>query len=143
MAIREALDDSRGFALEVADSAAVAVVSAKGELDSARAPDLREALVRPEVLASPHVQVDLRQARFIDSSIIGLLVRACKRIRAANGTFSVSCGEGMVRQVLEISGLIDYFQIEDASPRSEPTAGSPRPPSRCFRSTPSGQIRQR
>lgn len=86
-----------------------------GELDIATAPELREQLASVEVLDAPRVHVDLKQVTFLDSSTIGLLATTCKRIRAAGGSFSITCGEGHVRRVFEVSGLIDYFEIEDAS----------------------------
>ena len=92
----------------------VNLVSPKGEMDVSNASELREGLAWPDVLSAPKVQVDLSQVSFLDSTNIGVLVSACKRIRAANGTFSMSCGEGKVRQVLEVAGLIDYFEVEGA-----------------------------
>ena len=92
----------------------VILVSPKGEMDVSNASELREGLAWPDVLSAPKVRVDLSQVSFLDSTNIGVLVSACKRIRVANGTFSMSCGEGKVRQVLEVAGLIDYFGMKGA-----------------------------
>ena len=94
------------------------LVSFSGELDLSTAGEIRERLARPEVLDAPDVQVDLTGTTFIDSSAIGLLVSACKRIRGSGGTFSVRCYFGPVRRTLEISGLIDYLEVQDATPSS-------------------------
>jgi anti-sigma B factor antagonist len=91
------------------------IVSLAGEFDLSTAEDLRETLVRSEVLDAPQVRIDLSGLTFLDSTGIGLLVAACKRVRNAGGTFSVNCGLGPVpRQVLEAAGLIEYLDVEDA-----------------------------
>lgn len=43
---------------------------------------------------------------------IGLLVALCKRIRSTRGAFSVQCGEGIALKVLQVSGLIDFLEVE-------------------------------
>jgi len=90
-------------------------VTLAGEFDLSTAADLRECLVRPEVIDAERIRVDLTRVSFLDSSIIGLLVAACKRVRNAGGSFSVDCGTGPARRVLEISGLIEYLQVEEAA----------------------------
>ena len=96
------------------DDASV-IVSLAGEFDLSTAEDLRECLVRSEVLDASRVQVDLSEVTFLDSSCIGLVVAACKRVRSAGGTFSVRCGAGPARQTLEVSGLVGYLQVEAAA----------------------------
>lgn len=97
---------------EIAPAAAV-LIPLSGELDLAGAPDLREFFVSDEVLNALCVQVDLTQVTFLDSSCIGVLVSACKAVRARGGTFSLTCGEDMVRRVLQVAGLIDFFEVSD------------------------------
>ena len=89
------------------------VVSLAGQFDLSTAEDLRERLVDSKVLDAPQVRVDLGAVTFLDSSGIGLLVGACKRVRRAGGTFSACCGTGPARRILEVAGLIDYLQVED------------------------------
>jgi anti-sigma B factor antagonist len=52
---------------------------------------------------------DLTGVSFADSAGISSLVMACKRVRAENGTFSMTGCQNEVLRVLEISGLIDYL----------------------------------
>ncbi len=110
-------DDSEvgHFGAEVTEHDGAVIVSLTGELDLSNAENLRETLVRPDVLNAPSVNVDLTQARFLDSCGIGLLVSACKRLRASGAGFSVSCGHSMARRVIEIAGLLDYFEITDVA----------------------------
>jgi anti-sigma B factor antagonist len=82
-----------------------------GEFDLSTASDLRECLVRPEVLEAKRVQIDLTEVTFLDSSSIGLLIATCKRVRTAGAGFGVTCGSGPALRVLQISGLEDYFEV--------------------------------
>jgi anti-sigma B factor antagonist len=91
------------------------VVALAGEFDLATAEDLRECLVRSEVVEAPQVLVDLKAVTFLDFSSVGLLVSACRRVRSTGGTFSVSCGEGMAGRILEVSGFVDYLDVESTA----------------------------
>ncbi len=101
-------------------SEGVALVTLAGELDLSRAEELREKLAHPEVLSARVVRVDLNRVSFVDSVIIGVIVSACKRMRAAGCSFSVVCAlEGIPRRVFEIDGLVEYLQLE--GPPSNPS----------------------
>jgi anti-sigma B factor antagonist len=116
MAIDEAaLLGPAEFIAGVTDENGTTVVTLVGELDLFSAGELREVLVLPEVLDAPIVRVDVSKVEFLGSTCVGLLVSACKRIRASGGTFSVNCGRSQVRRVLELSGLVDYLELEDGS----------------------------
>lgn len=103
------------FTAEVRDEDGATVLSLAGELDLSTAGALREVLVLPEVLNAPVVRVDLTRVEFLGSLGISVLVSACKRVRDAGGMFSVICGEGMVRRVIEISGLVEYLGVGEST----------------------------
>jgi anti-sigma B factor antagonist len=90
-------------------------VTLTGEFDLSTAADLRACLTRSEVFDAERIHVDLTGVTFLDSSSIGLLVAACKRVRTAGSTFSVGCNAGPARRILEIAGLLEYLQVEDAA----------------------------
>ena len=114
MAIDEtALIGSARFTAEVRDEDGRTIVSLAGEIDISTAGTLREVLVLPEVLNAPNVRLDLTDVEFLGSPGIGLLVSACKRIRNSGGSFSVICQQSEARRVLEISGLLEYLNVED------------------------------
>ena len=122
------------FASGPGDPDGLVLIELSGELDISNAGEVRERLARPEVLDAPVVQVDLSEATFIDSAIIGLLVSACKRVRASGGTFSVRCDVGPVRSTLEYAGLVDFFELQgavqtsSASEEQQMLSGRPDPP---------------
>ncbi len=108
--------ESPGFAAEVrseADTSQVVVLT--GEIDVATAGELREVFLSPAVVDAQVLRVDLTGVTFLGSVGIGVLVSECKRVRASGGTFSLICGHGLCRRVLEIGGLIEYLQVEDVA----------------------------
>jgi anti-anti-sigma factor len=113
--------DQTDLVPDVCVSDGAVLVTLAGELDLSRAEELREQLAHPEVVGAPAVRVDVRRVSFLDSVIIGLIVTACKRVRAAGSSFSVVCElEGIARNVFEIDGLVEYLQVE--GPSSNPSA---------------------
>ena len=108
-----ALSEPANFTAEVTDADDATIVSLAGEIDISSAGALREVLVLPEVLQAPWVRLDLTKVEFLDSPGIGMIVSACKRVRALGGAFSVTCGEGKVRHILEVAGLLEYLHVED------------------------------
>lgn len=87
-------------------------VAFSGELDISSAPAMREAFLDPDVAEASTLHVDLTNVTFLDSSALGLIVTVCRRSRDAGNAFVVICGDGIVRRVLAISGLIEYLQVE-------------------------------
>jgi anti-sigma B factor antagonist len=81
----------------------IAIVFATGELDAFAAPDLEAALtgVRGEEL----VLADLAQVSFMDSTALGLVVRAARELRTAGATFRVVLPTGTARRIFEITAL--------------------------------------
>lgn len=98
------------------------VVRVVGEVDLASAPALREALVDlidgQGVLA---LRLDMAHLTFIDSTGIGVLVRALRAIRQKGGELTIAnCRPSTVR-ILEIAGLAEIFGIRTGD--GAPAAG--------------------
>jgi anti-anti-sigma factor len=89
--------------------AGAAVLVLHGEHDLATKESLNEILT-PLLDGNDLVVVDLSGVLFIDSSILGELVRADRAARAGGKRFRLQLGtEPIVRRVLEVSGLLDFF----------------------------------
>jgi anti-sigma B factor antagonist len=97
--------------VETADRKGVTVVELAGELDVTTAGDLRAALQEIDLDGGIEVRTDLSRLEFLDSSGMGVLVSACRRIREAGGAFSAVCGDGEARRALEIAGLLGYLGV--------------------------------
>jgi anti-sigma B factor antagonist len=114
MAIDEAeLAAPAVFSAEVRKLPGLTVMELSGELDVSTAGTLREALLLQELDDALDVEIDLRGLSFLGSTGVGVIVTACKRVRASGGTFSVSCDHSLARRVIEIAGLVDFLELHD------------------------------
>jgi anti-sigma B factor antagonist len=114
MAIDEAeLVRPAEFAVEVSELPGLTLVELSGELDVSTAGALREALLLLELDGGLGIEIDLRGLSFLGSTGIGVIVSACKRVRASGGTFSVSCDHNLARRVIEVAGLVDFLELHD------------------------------
>lgn len=87
-------------------SAGCRVVVAGGEIDLHTAPRLRKRI--HEVLAEPGITqlvIDLSGATFIDSSALGVLVGALKRMKEADGRLDIVLPTSPLRRIFEITAL--------------------------------------
>jgi anti-sigma B factor antagonist len=114
MAIDEAeLAQPAEFTIEVRELPGLTVMELSGELDVSTAGALREALLMLELDGGLGIEIDLRRLSFLGSTGIGVIVAACKRVRASGGTFSVSCDHNLARRVIEVAGLVDFLELHD------------------------------
>lgn len=63
--------------------------------------------------------LDLSQVSFVDSSALGVLVSAHRRLRAEGSALLVSGVDERVLRVLRISGLVRHLHIIEARPRDD------------------------
>lgn len=76
---------------------------ATGELDAFVAPDLVAAFA--EVAGERHVLADLAAVSFMDSTALGLIVRATRELGEAGAVFRVVLPAGSARRIFEITSL--------------------------------------
>ena len=100
------------LALERAGTASNPVVVARGEIDVATSPLLRSEFATVLALAPKEVTLDLHDVSFIDSSGLGVLVGALRRLEEeAGGRLRVESVQDSVRKVFEITGLGPMFGL--------------------------------
>ena len=97
--------------LEVTEHDGWSVLSVSGEVDVATAPRLRERLVTLVNDGRTRIVVDLERVDFIDSTGLGVLVGALKRVRTNDGDLALVCTGSRVLKVFEITGLTKVFAI--------------------------------
>jgi anti-sigma B factor antagonist len=91
------------------------VIVARGEIDVATSPLLRSELASVLARGPQSVTLDLDGVTFVDSSGLGVLVGALKRLREAGGEhFTVLNAQESVRKVFDITGLSPLFELSDA-----------------------------
>jgi anti-sigma B factor antagonist len=91
-----------------ADDTERVVVAVSGEVDLASRDRLQSAIVTAIGEAGPghNVIVDLSETTFLDSTGIGVLVRGSQAADAAMVDYAIAGATGMVRQVLELTGVL-------------------------------------
>ena len=92
-------------------TADVHVVAVGGELDMRAAPELRTAIDCALEAKIALLVVDLSDATFIDSTGIGTLVAALKRLKKARGSLELVCVEPNLLRVFELTGLDNLLSI--------------------------------
>jgi anti-sigma B factor antagonist len=87
------------------------VLEVGGEVDVYTAPRLRERLIELVDAGSRNVVVDLSRVDFLDSTGLGVLVGALKRLRAVGGTFGLVCSKEPLLKIFRITALDQVFPI--------------------------------
>ena len=88
------------------------VVSVSGEADANVASDLERELQDVLQRGSRSVIVDLAEVAFIDSTVLGLLLRLQLQFRARGGDLVLVSDDRRVLRTLEITGLDRIFRVE-------------------------------
>jgi anti-sigma B factor antagonist len=99
------------FNVSVTDDGDSTVVAVAGELDVATAPALREELYRVIDRGVTKICVDLADMDFIDSTGLGVLVGALKRVKEREGQLELRSLPPSAQRVFEITGLTQAFRI--------------------------------
>jgi anti-anti-sigma factor len=99
------------FSVSVEPADARTVVTARGELDLATAPELEDVLL-PRLREGADVALDLRPLEFMDSTGVRVLVAAHLAAQEHGGALAIAVVPGgPIARVLEISGLDAVLRI--------------------------------
>lgn len=93
------------LATELHDGDESASLSVSGELDLASAPELRAAIGELLGAGIRHLEVDLDECSFLDSSGLGALLWGHHRLRAAGGDLVAVNVHGPAARTIELSGI--------------------------------------
>ncbi|HEY1542993.1 MAG TPA: STAS domain-containing protein [Xanthobacteraceae bacterium] len=97
--------------IEKAQVGDVQVVTAHGRLDgiysTAFAKQVGELIVGP----NPKILIDFSDIDFVSSAGLRAVLLLMKKAKAAGGVFGLCGVNDQVREVLDISGLVDLFSI--------------------------------
>jgi len=103
----------RDFEVDVRAEALGTVVTVVGELDVASSQVLERELAKQDT--TPLVIVDLRGLTFIDSTGLGVLVRAHQHAQEQGHRFGVVRGGGQVNRLLSLTGLDSELLVGDST----------------------------
>ncbi len=110
------------FHVEIEPDRQRVIVRPVGDVDLASATDVELPLFELLDRGFTHVVVDLRRVTFLDSSGIRMLVNAHKHAEQLGARVSVRLGGEPSRRALEITGMLDYLDIEPGAPGERDTA---------------------
>src|SRR3954447_20272305 len=99
------------------------VVAVRGEIDIFTAPEFKERITGAIDAGRDLVVVDLGGTSFIDSSSLGVLISAHRRLSGRDGRLVIACDVPAVLNTFKITGLDAVLEIVPT--RAEGLAGSP------------------
>ena len=98
-------------ATEVPVDDARTVVAVHGEIDIFTAPEFKALIAGAIEAGRELVVVDLAAATFIDSSSLGVLISAHRRLGLRDGRLVIACDVPEVRKTFAITGLDSVLSI--------------------------------
>jgi anti-sigma B factor antagonist len=87
------------------------VVAVTGEIDLFTAPELKSTLADALEAGHTRIVVDLTQTTFLDSTALGVLIGAVKRLRSQDGVLTIVNVDPNIAKTFEITGLDQIFTI--------------------------------
>lgn len=90
------------------------VIAVAGEVDIFTAPELKRAISGAIDAGGRDLVVDLTETRFLDSTALGVLIGAVKRLRPLDGRLVIVNVEPSTAKTFEITGLDQIFTIVPA-----------------------------
>ena len=104
MAIEFEIEDRR-----VGDDAYI--VAVRGEIDLFTAPEFKQRMSAPIDAGRSNLVVDLSETTFIDSSSLGVLIGAHRRLKLRGGSLVVVCANEAIAKTFKITGLDGVFTL--------------------------------
>ena len=95
--------------ISVETDGAVTVVAASGEIDAFVAGELTDAFTG----AGDHVVADCEAISFLDSTALGVLVRAVREVDGRGGAIRVVLPKGTAKRIFEITTLDRVLPLSD------------------------------
>jgi len=87
------------------------VIAVRGEIDLFTAPELKQALTDAIEGGQHRVVIDLTEVSFLDSTALGVLIGAVKRLRSRGGALAIVNTDTSIAKTFEITGLDQIFTI--------------------------------
>src|ERR1700712_6135282 len=87
------------------------VLAVRGEIDLFTAPELKQVLAESIESGRIRIIVDLTETTFLDSTALGVLIGAVKRLRSRDGALAIVNVDENISKTFEITGLDQIFKI--------------------------------
>ncbi len=108
------MDPVNPLDIEVSSEGTQALVAVRGEIDLATQAQFRTVLSELVVAGQVDLRIDLSGVEFIDSTGLGALIGARRRVHAFNGSLRLLSPSEQVMKVFTVTGLNRVFDIEEA-----------------------------
>lgn len=90
------------------------IVAVGGEIDVYTAPRLRDKITELVAEGAYHLVVDMQAVEFLDSTGLGVLVGALKKVRQHEGSLELVCTQERLLKIFRITGLAKVFVIHES-----------------------------
>lgn len=87
------------------------MLAVRGEIDLFTAPELKQVLAESIEAGRVRIIVDLTDTTFLDSTALGVLIGAVKRLRSRDGALAIVNIDENISKTFEITGLDQIFTI--------------------------------
>lgn len=87
-------------------------VSLTGEIDIYNAPELKNSLLKLVEQNKGNIQIDCADLKYIDSTGLGVLISALRRVKDYNGAITIKNLQPYIYKIFTITGLDKVFTIE-------------------------------
>jgi anti-sigma B factor antagonist len=88
-------------------------IALEGELDYSSALILDDELRRAESTVHNVLVLDLSQLRFMDSTGLGIISSAYRRMRRGGRRLIVACPTQAVRRIFQLTGMLERLEVID------------------------------
>jgi len=85
-----------------------------GEIDMATAPRLRQHVLTVTSRKPSGLVLDLDRVEFIDSTGLGVMVGAAKRMRVIEGGFRIVCSQQHLNELFKLTRLNEVFDLYES-----------------------------
>ncbi|MEQ8190368.1 MAG: STAS domain-containing protein [Candidatus Eremiobacterota bacterium] len=89
-------------------------INIEGEIDVYTSPKVKEALNDLIQKGNNNIIVNLEGVSYIDSTGLGVLIGALKRVKENNGDIKLVCTNLQIKKIFDITGLVKIFELYDS-----------------------------
>lgn len=87
------------------------VVEVQGEIDVYTSPKVKEIISELIEKGNFNLIINLEGVRYIDSTGLGVLIGALKKVREKDGCINLVCNNPQIKKIFNITGLVKIFGI--------------------------------
>ncbi|MEV6949268.1 STAS domain-containing protein [Streptomyces sp. NPDC051172] len=110
------MTEPAGLSVEVSVlSSDAAIITISGELDVDTGLVLQHQLAGQVVHGRRHLVLDLAEVPFMDSSGLGVIIRAINEVRSIDGSVSLAAPSQVVRRLIDLTGVSMSCRIFDSA----------------------------